>query len=189
MQATYSDIFRPSVRRYSLAYDVILVLGGSILVALCARLAFYLPFSPVPVTMQTFGVLLTGALLGSRRGALSIITYLMEGALGLPVFAGGNMGIAIIIGPTGGYLIGFVAAAYLTGYLAERGWDRKYRTTVLAMILGTTAIFIFGLAWLSILLKDTPILKIGLYPFIPGAVVKIAFAAVLLPSGWKLLKK
>jgi biotin transport system substrate-specific component len=166
-----------------------LVIGGSLLIALCAQLSFYLPVSPVPVTMQTFAVILTGALLGSKRGVMSIAAYLTEGALGLPVFAGGKMGLVILMGPTGGYLLGFLAAAFLTGYLAERGWDRKYWTMALAMTLGTALIFIFGLAWLSIVLTDAPVLKIGLYPFIPGAILKIGMATLLLPTGWKLLKK
>ena len=189
MQATYADIFRPYLKRFSLAYDVMLVVGGSILVALCAQLAFYIPFTPVPVTMQTFGVLLTGALLGSKRGALSMIIYLMEGAIGLPVFAAGKMGIVTIVGPTGGYLFGFIAAAFITGFLAERGWDRKYWTAVLMMVSGTSVIFIFGLSWLYFLVENTNLLKIGFYPFLPGAVIKIAFAVLLLPSGWKLIKR
>ena len=116
-----------------------------------------------------------------------MLAYLTEGAAGLPVFAGGGAGIATLVGPTGGYLFGFVAAAYITGMLAERGWDRHVATVIPAMVLGTLAIYAFGLAWLAIFIGGENLLPMGLYPFLPGAVIKIALAAFLLPSGWKLL--
>ncbi len=124
-----ADIFRPSVRRYAGVYDAALILGASLLIALSARIAVPVPFSPAPITGQTLAVLLVGALLGSRRGALSVLAYLAEGAMGLPVFAGGGAGILWLLGPTGGYLFGFIAAAFVTGWLAERGWDRRFVTT------------------------------------------------------------
>ena len=186
-QATYADVFRPSIKSIGLLYDTVLVIGGSIMVALCAQLALYLPFSPVPITMQTFAVIFTGALLGSKRGALSMICYLTEGVAGLPVFAGAKFGIAIILGPTGGYLFGFIAAAFIVGWLAEHGWDRRYWSTIIAMLLGTVAIFIFGLVRLIGFVGMDHVLAMGLYPFLPGAVIKIGLASVLLPTGWKLL--
>ena len=171
----------------SITKQIAVILAGSILIAVLAQIE--IPLWPVPITGQSFGVILLAMVLGRWRGLLCIIAYLLEGAAGLPVFAGGKMGLVILMGPTGGYLLGFITAAFITGYLAERGWDRKYWTMVVAMSLGTAVIFIFGLAWLSIVLNNAPILKLGLYPFIPGAILKIGIATVLLPTGWKLLKK
>jgi biotin transport system substrate-specific component len=185
---TYADILRPSTRRKALAYDVALTIGGSLFIALCARTTIPLPFSPVPITGQTLAVLLIGALLGSRRGSLCLLAYLVEGVVGLPVFAtGGAVGLARLAGPTGGYLVGFVAAAYVTGLLAERGWDRKAGTTLLAMLLGNAVIYAFGLPWLALLVGSQNALALGLYPFIAGDLVKAALATALLPTGWKLL--
>lgn len=185
---TYADILRPSTRQKALAYDIVLITGGSLFIALCARVTIPLPFSPVPITGQTLAVLLTGALLGSRRGSLCLLTYLAEGAIGLPVFAAGEtVGLARLVGPTGGYLAGFVAAAYVTGLLAERGWDRRVGTTLLAMLLGNIALYAFGLPWLALSVGIERALVLGLYPFFLGDLVKLALATTLLPSGWKML--
>ncbi len=167
--------------------DGVLVVAGSVLIALAARVALPLPFTPVPVTGQTFAVLLVGALLGSRRGALSVGLYLAEGALGLPVFAGGASGTARLLGPTGGYLLGFVLAAGLVGHLCERGWDRRVSTTALAMLVGNVAIYLLGLPWLACFVGPEKALPLGLWPFIPGDLMKIALAAGLLPAGWRLV--
>ncbi len=185
--ATYADILRPQARRLAWLYDLALVVGGSLLVALSARVAFPLPFSPVPVTAQTLAVLLVGALLGSVRGGVSMLLYLAQGVAGLPMFAAGGAGVAYLLGPTGGYLLGFVAGAALTGLLAERGWDRRIATTLAAMLLGTAAIYAAGLAWLAVFTGTENVLAAGLYPFLPGAAIKIVAAALLLPQGWKLL--
>ena len=168
-------------------YDIALVIGGSLLIALCAQIAIGWP---VPVTGQTFAVLMTGALFGARRGSLSVLAYIIEGAAGLPVFAHGKSGFVALSGPTGGYLVGFVAAAYIVGLLAEKGWDRRIGTTVLAMALGNVVIYAFGLTWLSYLAfaGGTNVLAVGLYPFIAGDCLKIALAAAILPSGWRLLR-
>ncbi|MFQ6100710.1 MAG: biotin transporter BioY [Anaerolineae bacterium] len=184
---TYADILRPSTKQYARLYDVALILCGSLFVALSAQVAIYLTFSPVPITGQTLAVLLAGALLGSRRGSLCLLAYLTEGALGLPVFAGGMAGPARLMGPTGGYLVGFVAAAYVTGLLAERGWDRRVGTTLLAMLLGNAAIYALGLLWLTVFVGIGRVLSLGLYPFIVGDLLKLALAALLLPSGWRML--
>jgi len=136
---------RPESRALARLYDLGLVLSASAFIAVSAHLTVRLPFSPVPVTGQTFAVLLTGALLGRQRGAAAVLAYLAEGLAGLPVFAGGMSGLAYLLGPTGGYLLGFVAAAYLTGALAERGWDRQPLTTALAMVLGNLALYAPGL--------------------------------------------
>lgn len=185
---TVADLLRPGDRRYGQLYDATLIVSSSLLIGLCAQIAIWLPFSPVPVTGQTFAVLMLGALLGARRGSLAVAAYIIEGCAGLPVFASARAGLSILLGPTGGYLVGFIAAAYITGSLAERGWDRRAASTILAMVLGNVAIYACGLIWLSCLtgLSKT-VLVGGLYPFIPGDLLKIALAAVLLPSGWRLL--
>src|SRR5205823_1405584 len=125
-----------------------LVVGFSLLTALAAQVA--IPIGPIPITGQTFAVLLTGALLGSRLGALAIIAYLVEGASGLPFFAGGTGGLAHLVGPAGGYLIAFPAAAYVTGAFAEHDWDRQFFTAVLAMLIGSLVIIFCGWGWFSL---------------------------------------
>lgn len=185
--ATVADLLRPLEKKLAGFYDVALIVGGSLLIGLCAHVKVLLPFSPVPVTGQTFAVLMIGALLGARRGCLTVLAYIIEGAAGLPVFSLGA-GPAVLAGPTGGYLFGFIPAVYITGRLARMGWDRRIGTTVLAMVLGNVVIYSFGLFWLCCLTGfNTMVLTMGLYPFIVGDLVKIILAAILLPSGWKLL--
>ena len=186
-KVTYADILRPSEERYAGLYNAVLIVGGSLFIGLCAQVAVLVPFSPVPVTGQTFAVLMAGALLGRRRGGLCILAYIIEGAVGLPVFAMGRAGVGVLLGPTGGYLAGFVAGAYIVGLLAERGWDRRVGAAVLAMVLGNLAIYCFGLLWLSCLMGISGVLAVGLYPFLIGDALKVLLAAILLPSGWKLL--
>lgn len=166
---------------------IVLAGVGSLLIALAAQVAVPLPFSPVPVTAQTLAVLLIGAAFGARLGVATVGLYILEGIAGLPVFApGGAPGAARLLGPTGGYLIGFVAAAYLTGVLAERGWDRRTLTTALAMLVGEIAIYAFGLAGLARFLPADRLLEAGLVPFIPGELVKVALAALMVPAAWRL---
>jgi biotin transport system substrate-specific component len=185
--ATVADLLRPSEKRLAGFYDAALIISGSLLIGLCAHVKVLLPFSPIPVTGQTFAVLMIAALMGARRGCLAVLAYIIEGTAGLPVFAVGA-GPAVLVGPTGGYLFGFIPAVYITGRLAEKGWDRRIGTTVLAMIIGNLVIYTFGLFWLSCLTGfNTMVLTIGLRPFIIGDLVKILLAAILLPSGWKLL--
>ncbi len=186
---TFVDVLRPKVTRNSvgLLYNVVTVVTGSVLIALFARVAIPLPFSPVPITGQTFAVLLVGALLGSRRGGLAVILYLLEGIAGLPFFAGGSGGLTRLAGPTGGYLIGFIVAAFAVGFLTERGWDRRVWSTVLAMLAGNTIIYAFGLPWLGHFVGLRNVLSLGLLPFIPGDLFKLALAAITLPVGWKFL--
>jgi biotin transporter BioY len=145
----------------------------------------------VPITGQTFAVLVTGALLGSRRGALSQLSYLAIGATGIPFWfaLGGPPGIARLVGPTGGYLIGFVAVAFVVGWLAERGWDRRVWTAALAMLAGESVLYVFGLLWLVHFVPVDKVLQVGLYPFVIGDLVKLAAAALILPSGWLLLRR
>ncbi len=183
---TYADALRPAARRPALLFDFILLCGGSVLLALSAQLTVHLPIGPVPITGQTFAVLLVGALMGSVRGGLVVLLYLAEGLSGLPVFAGGGAGPTVLLGPTGGYLLGFVPAAVAVGFLAERGWDRHFATTLAAMTMGTGVIFLCGLAWLAVLQLPGGLLAIGLVPFLPGAALKIVAAALLRPLGWRL---
>jgi biotin transport system substrate-specific component len=185
---TYADILRPSAKYKALAYDAALIVGASLFITLCAQ--FAIPIGPVPITGQTLAVLLTGMLLGSRRGSLGVLAYLAEGIVGLPVFApGGPMGFARLAGPTGGYLVGFVAAAYVIGLLAEQGWDRKVPSTLLAMLIGNTIIYAFGLPWLALSVGIGNALLVGLYPFIAGDLLKAITAMALLPAGWKVLNR
>lgn len=170
-----------------LSYQLLLILAGSLLVALSAQIE--LPMWPVPVTMQTLAVLLVGGLLGSRLGALSLMLYLFEGAIGLPVFAGGAGSLAYFAGPTAGYLFGFVLAAYIVGWFCERGWDRRVGTAVIVMLLGTASIYLLGLPWLARFTGWDQVLQLGFIPFIPGDILKAIVAAVTLPMGWKLLAR
>ncbi len=169
----------------SLPHQLALLVGGSLLVALLAQLTIRLPFTPVPITGQTYGVLLVGALLGSRRGALSLLLYLVEGGLGLPFFAGGAAGWPG--GPTAGYLVGFVLAAVIVGWLTERGWDRRFTTAVVAMALGDVAIYLVGLPWLAVYVGADKAIPLGLLPFLPGDALKILLAAATLPVGWRFV--
>jgi len=159
------------------------------LTALAAQVV--IPIGPIPITGQTFAVLLTGALLGSRLGALTMIAYLIEGASGLPFFSAGHGGFLYLIGPTGGYLIAFPAAAYITGAFAEHGWDRRFLTAAAAMAIGSAIIMLSGWAWFSVLMRTSPMLTLyaTVIKFIPGDIIKISLAAAVLPSGWKLLRK
>jgi len=186
---TYADIVRPQNRTHSLIYNIALVMSGSILMALLAQISFRLPFSPVPITGQTFGVLILGALLGSKRGAAAMLVYILEGGIGLPVFASGTAGLAVLAGPTGGYIMGFVFAAFVVGYLGEKNWDRHFVSTVGMMLLGTAIIYTTGIIWLLQFVPSAQVFQLGLLPFLPGGLLKILVAALLLPGGWKLLDR
>lgn len=168
--------------------DILLVVTGSLLVAAMAQVKIPLPFSPVPITGQTFAVLLVGAALGARRGASSLSLYVVLGVLGLPVYAGGTGGLSAFLGPTGGYLIGFIFAAYFVGRLAETGRDRRLRSALLIFLAGEIIIYMFGLPWLSLYVGVQKVLVTGLFPFLPGDLLKLAAAALALPGAWKLVQ-
>jgi len=167
---------------------VVLSVIGSLLIWASAKIQ--LPFYPVPMTMQTFVILSIGMAYGWRLGAATVLLYLAEGVMGLPVFSGSpekGVGLAYMLGGTGGYLFGFLLAATVTGALAERGWDRSFATTALAMLIGNAVIYIPGLVWLGTLFGwDKPILAWGMVPFLTGDLTKLALAAVILPLVWKL---
>jgi len=169
--------------------DVLLVAGGAGFVALAAQVSIALPFTPVPITGQTFAVLLVGAGLGAVLGLASLGLYLFVGALGAPVYAEGNHGWDVLTGPTGGYIVGFVLAAGLTGYLAQRRWDRRFSSAVAAMLTGNVVIYLVGLPWLAEQidagLEGT--LEAGLYPFVVGDLLKLYLAGALLPAAWALV--
>jgi biotin transport system substrate-specific component len=185
---TYHGVMIEAVWRTSgVGREVALILGGSLLIALSAQLQFVLPFSPVPITGQTFAVLLLGALYGSKRGPATVVTYLALGVVGLPVFAGGTFGLSRLVGPTAGYLVGFLAAAFVVGLLSERGWDRKPWATAVSMIIGNGIIYVTGILWLSRFVGWQAVLSTGFLPFLPGDALKIALATILLPAGWKLI--
>ena len=166
-----------------------LVIVFSLFIAAAAQFAIHI--GPIPITGQTFAVLLTGALLGSRLGAAAVIAYLIEGAIGLPFFAGGAAGLARFFGPTGGYLVAFPAAAFITGAFAEHGWDKNYPQAVAAMAIGSALIFLGGFGWYSVLTNTPPVaaFQITVLPYLPGDVIKIALSAGVLPTGWALLKR
>jgi len=166
-----------------------LVIVFSLFIAAAAQFAIHI--GPIPITGQTFAVLLTGALLGSRLGAAAVIAYLIEGAIGLPFFAGGAAGIVRFLGPTGGYLVAFPAAAFVTGAFAEHGWDKNYPQAVVAMAIGSVIVFLGGWAWYSVLTSTPPLaaFQIAVLPYLVGDVIKIALAAAVLPTGWALLKR
>jgi biotin transport system substrate-specific component len=174
------------LRAGTLARDSLLITGFSLVVALSAQVAIPLPGTPVPITGQTFGVLLTGALLGSGRGFLALALYLLEGAMGLPVFAQWHSGLhALLATPSAGYLWACPFAAALVGALAERGWDRRFRTTALAMLAGNAVFYLVGLPWLAHFFGTAQALPMGLYPFLPGDLIKLLLAAALLPAAWQ----
>ena len=168
--------------------DVILLLSGALFVAVLAQVRIPLPFTPVPLTGQTFAVLLVGATLGSTRGTASMLLYIALGAFGLPVFAGGASGMEYLSGATLGYLVGFVMAATVIGLLAERGLERSVRTSILPFLIGTIIIYVCGVAWLAIILGSfSKAIAAGLLPFLIGDAIKLIAASIALPAGWKLV--
>jgi biotin transport system substrate-specific component len=171
--------------------DVLLVLGGAGFVALAAQVSIDLPFTPVPITGQTFAVLLVGASFGALLGLASLGLYIFVGALGAPIYADGRHGWDVLTGPTGGYLIGFAIAAFVIGTLAQRRWDRRFSSAVAAMLTGSVVIYLCGLPWLAEKIDAglETTLEQGLYPFVVGDLLKLYLAAALLPSAWKLVER
>lgn len=175
----------------SLGRNVLLVIGGSLALTLSAKAQ--VPFWPVPMTMQTFVVLVIGMTFGWRLGAATVLFYLAQGALGLPVFANSperGIGLAYMVGPTGGYLVGFALAAAVTGLLAERGWDRSMARAFAALLAGAVSIYALGVLWLGVVVGfDKPLLSLGVLPFLPAEAFKIALAAAVLPLSWRLIDR
>lgn len=173
----------------SLAVDAGLVLAGAALTAGAAQVA--IPLWPVPITGQTLAVLLVGASLGATRGGISMVVYLLAGLVGLPVYSDRTAGAAVLLGPTGGYIVGFVLAAAFTGWLAERRWERRLAAGMLAFVAGSVVVFLVGLPWLKVSLGLTwsETLTGGLYPFIVGGVIKAVLAALALRGAWALVAR
>lgn len=185
MAMTLIEAVLPKIenRTLVLARDVVLVLSFAVLTGIAAKLKIEIGL--VPITMQTLIVLLTGALLGAKKGVLSQIIYLSMGLAGFPWFARGG-GIGYIMSPTFGYIIGFVLAAYFVGWLCEKGFDRKIETAILAMLIGNIALYIPGLFWLARIIGFDKALAVGFYPFILGDLLKLLLAGVFLPLAWKI---
>jgi biotin transport system substrate-specific component len=210
LTALAQSIARPKQATSRIAVDVLLVVAGSLLIAGLAQISLKLPFTPVPITGQTLGVLLVGAALGPLLGALALGLYLVEGSLfTLPFFAEGrSASVDQLFSPTAtfssaGYLWGFLLAAVIVGWLAKRGWDRTLQGSIAMMLIGAVVLYIPGLLWLSAAL-DIPVigsaavcdasaglggcdaLQLGLYPFVIGDLFKLLLAAGILPAAWKL---
>lgn len=192
MTALAQALPRPRSRGANLALDAALVVGGSLFVALLAQVSIRLPFTPVPITGQTLGVLLVGTAFGWVRAALTLALYLAEIALGLPFAAEGEAGLEHLTLATasGGYLWGFLFSATLCGWLANRGWDRSIRSSLGVMLLGNVVIYTVGIPWLaaSVDVSVTEAFELGLYPFIIGDLLKLLVAAGLLPAAWSVVR-
>lgn len=172
--------------RPRLAWALFLVSAGVTLIALSAQVRISIPPSPVPITGSTLGVLLIAAAYGTRLGTATVTAYAVAGIAGLPVFAGASSGWAVMQGATGGYIVGFIAAALLVGALAERGWDRRPWLTVAAMVAGNAVIYACGVLWLQHFVGWERVWALGVRPFLVGDAIKIAAAAGLLPVAWRL---
>jgi biotin transport system substrate-specific component len=170
----------------ALVRDAFLVVGGACLVGLLAQLSIHLSFTPVPITGQTFGVLLCGTALGCRRGAAAMALYAVAGLAGVPWFAGHEHGY---VGASFGYVVGFVLCAGLCGYLAQRGADRSVLRSVPAMVAGEVVIYLVGVTWLAVSLHvgASEAISLGFVPFVAGDAIKAALAALVLPGAWKVV--
>ena len=188
-QPTLASVLWPA-SMHNLVRMALLANAGTALLTLSAKIQ--VPFYPVPMTMQTFAIMVIAMAFGWKLGAATVALYLLEGAFGLPVFAGTpakGIGIAYMTGPTGGYLLGFFLAAGLTGWLAQRGWDRNVATTLAAMVAGTAVIYLFGFAWLSTLIGAAKAWQFGVLPFLLGDAFKIALTAALMPLLWRMVAR
>jgi biotin transport system substrate-specific component len=168
------------------ARHIALIAAGALFIYLSARVVIPIAGNPVPITGQTFGVLLVGGALGFRRGLASVLLYVLLGVIGLPFFAEGKSGLAIVFGASGGYLIGFIVAGALVGRLAELGWDRHIAGAVGAMAVGNALIYIVGVPWLAIVTgaDAAKAISLGLVPFLVGDILKLVLAAVVFPAAW-----
>jgi biotin transport system substrate-specific component len=179
--------------RSTIAFKVALVVAGSLLIAGLAQITVKLPFTPVPFSGQTLGVLLVGGALGATLGAASVLLYIAEGAIGLPFYAEAESGIDHLgfASATAGYLWAFLIAAFVVGWLAKRGWDRGIGSSIGAMLVGEVIIFTIGVAWLAaaVDVPATTALELGLYPFIVGDAIKLFLAAGALPLAWRAIGK
>ena len=188
-------VSRPSTRARALAVDAALVLAGVAFVALLAKVSFYI--GPVPITGQTLGVIVVGAALGARRGAASLTAYLLLGLAGLPIFAGPVAGPGYVLSPSFGFILGFIPAAFVAGWLAERRWDRNPALAFVCFVAASAIPFVIGLPYLAVILATVlgqqvtleSVLTAGLWPFIVPGLLKAAVAALLIPAAWLLARR
>lgn len=189
--AVLSDVIAPQTGTAQIAKQAVLVVAGILFLAIAAKIK--VPMWPVPITMGTFAVLTMGAAYGARLGLVTILGYMIVGAIGFDVFAGSSaekFGLTYMMGGTGGYLVGYVLAVLALGALAQRGWDRSVPKMAGAMLIGNALIYVPGLIWLGMLYGwDKPILQWGLTPFLIGDAIKLALAALILPAAWKMVAK
>lgn len=175
------------VRSQSLVREVALMVAGVAIIGIAAQIVVPLSFTPVPITGQTLGVLLIGGAYGARRGGITSLAYVALGCAGLPVFASGSSGFEVLLSATGGYLIGMPLAAGVVGWASEHGWDRRLRSSLIAMVAGNVVIYLVGASWLAVALgvgAGTAI-SLGVVPFVLGDVIKIGVVGSLLPAAWR----
>ncbi|WP_281983023.1 biotin transporter BioY [Thalassorhabdomicrobium marinisediminis] len=185
-----AEIFGPTEGTALRIKQAALVALGIAALALCAKVQFFLPGNPVPVTLTTFGVLTIGAAYGARLGLVTVLGYLALGAMGASVFAGQEAGLTYFMGGTGGYLLGYALAAAALGHAARIGWDRNVALMALAMLIGNALIYVPGLLWLNGFAESwSQTLAWGLTPFLVGDALKLGLAALILPAVWKLVGK
>lgn len=191
-----ADVFgRPSARTRALAVDAGLVITGAALVALLAKVSLFI--GPIPITGQTLGVIVVGAALGARRGAAALTTYMLAGLAGLPVFAGAVAGPLYVLAPSFGFVLGFIPAAFVAGWFAERAWDRKPGLAFLGFIAASIIPFIIGVPYMALVLSAvtaqdmafTSVLDGGVTPFVVPGLIKAAAAALIIPGAWSLARR
>ena len=183
----YVNILQSEKSISSKATNIIVILLASWLIGVSAQFSIILPFSPIPITAQTIIILLMGVLLGKERGTAAVGLYILQGVAGLPVFAGGKSGLLTLVGPTGGYLVGFLGAVYVVGILSELRHDNSIRYTVFSLIIGNVIIYAFGLIWLVRFVGETQALSLGFFPFLVGDIVKIFIGVLVLTGSQKIL--
>ena len=168
--------------------NIFLILSGTLFIALVANLKIVLPFTPIPITGGTFAIILVGLTYGKKLAPATLLSYIVAGSVGLPVFAGYRGGIPFF-SPSGGYLIGYFFAALICGYFADKGWTKSYYKTIFVIILANIAIYTFGLIQLSFFIGNKNVFMAGLYPFIPGDIIKMTMVTLILPTIWKLVRE
>ena len=188
--ATLVSVLPETTPLWRAVRNALLALAGTAIIAISAKIQ--VPFWPVPMTMQTLAIVVIAMAFGARLGFATLALYVLEGAVGLPVFAGTpekGIGIPYMLGPTGGYLAGFVAAAWLAGWLAERGWDRSFLKATAVNFVATAVVFVFGLAWLIPMFGFAKSIAVGVTPFLLSSAFKIALGGALLPAAWSLVRR
>lgn len=185
----FVDIVRPINRRLSMTFSLGSILAGSLFIAALAQIAIPLGFTPIFLTLQTFALFLLSAVLGSRKGALAVLAYIAEGAIGFPVFSNGGSGIAYLLGVSGGYLLGYVLLVFITGYLLEKGWKEHLFTTLLALVIGEAMMLLCGSLYLGFFCGFSSAFQLGALPFLIGDLLKILTALFLIRGGWRLQRQ